>query len=359
VPELTDHHPTEIAVLIVAYNGRHFLEDCLSSVLASDDDGIIKRVVVVDNGSTDGTQDYLAETFPQVDCLSESENLGFAGGNNRGWDHIQQRYPNAAYVCLLNQDTKVASGWLTPLVRHLQQHPNVACVQSKLMLHPQTDRLNSAGNRSHFLGFGFVTGYGEVDAGQYSQPRSIDFASGAAMVVRAPVLRRFGLFDPMLFLYLEDVELGWKIRQAGLDVVFVPESVVYHKYTFKRDHPNYFFLERNRLWLLLVYFAAGTLVLLAPALLTMELGQLGFALRHGRLRDKLRSYAFFLKPRNLKRLWRHRQLAQASRVVRDRDFLTTFSGTIDFPQVSGFLVRWVANPIFGTYWCIVRHLIVW
>jgi GT2 family glycosyltransferase len=349
----------ETAILIVAYNGKAYLGDCLQTVLDSQDGSCRQRIVVVDNGSTDGTVEYLAAEFPQVECVAAGQNLGFAGGNNLGWKHIEQRYPGTTYLCLLNQDTVVERGWLQSLVVYLERHPDVGCVQPKLRLFPETQRLNTTGNRSHFLGFGFMTHYGEADHGQYDRPASIDCASGAALLVRADLLRRVGLFEPVLFMYLEDVELSWKLRQIGADVVYVPQSVVYHKYLFKNDYRYYFCLERNRWWLLLVYYKAATLWLLLPALLLMELGQLGFALRHGRVWDKLRCYGFFLQRQNLGRLWTQRRLAQRRRTIDDRQFLARFSGQIDFPELNRGLVRWVANPIFNGYWNLAKRLLFW
>jgi GT2 family glycosyltransferase len=262
-------------------------------------------------------------------------------------------------VCLLNQDTVVADGWLRPLVDFLGQHPAVGCVQPKLCLYPETNRINTTGNRSHFLGFGFMTHYGELDQGQFEQPVAIPQASGAALLVRAELLRRVGLFESLLFMYLEDFELGWKLRQVGAETWFVPQSRVYHKYRFKSSQRYYYYLERNRWWLLLVYYRAATLLVLLPALLLMEAGQLVFATCHGRLWDKVRSCAFFLAPRNLRLLWTRRRQVQARRLISDRQFLWPSVGTIDVPELDNFLVRWVANPLLGTYWSIVKRLIFW
>lgn len=351
--------PTEVGVVIVSYNGREDLEACLRSLFESNDVGVCKRLVVVDNGSTDGAVELLETEFPHIDRVLAGVNLGFAEGNNRGWEYVAQRYPEAQYVALLNQDTLVESGWLSSLVDYLESHPDVGCAQAKIKLYPRTEAFNTVGNRSHFLGFGFTTGYGEHDYGQYDQPAAIDFASGAALLVRSSLVRELGLFDPLLFMYMEDVELGWKLRQVGQEIAYVPASCVYHKYTFNSDYKYYYYLERNRWWLLLTYYKTGTLLLLAPALAAMELGQLVFAWRRGRLRDKVRSVAFLLQRENLRRLRERRRAAQARRKIRDREFLARFSGRIETPELQGFLIRWIANPVLGLYWSIARRLIFW
>jgi GT2 family glycosyltransferase len=270
-----DHLPVEVVVLIVAYNGRKDLAGCLPTVCQSDDSPYLRRIVVVDNASRDDVGEWLAREYPEVVYYRSEENLGFAGGNNLGWEVIQQRFPRTKYVALLNQDTVVASGWLARVVDYLESHPEVACGQSKLLLHPETTLFNTAGNVCQFLGFGFTTAYREKDEGQHDTPRSIDFPSGAACLVRSEAIRHIGLFDSQFFLYHEDTELGWKIRLAGWDVRYVPSSVVYHKYVHKGDYRHYYYLERNRLWLLFVHYRIATLMLIAPAAVLMEGGAVG------------------------------------------------------------------------------------
>lgn len=349
----------EVAVLIVCHNGRRFLRDCLSSVLASDDGEIVRHIVVVDNASRDGSADFLACVFPQVDVVRCTVNRGFAGGNNRGWEHIAKTYPKVDYIALLNQDTVVESGWLRPLIDYLESHPVAGAAQPKILLHPQTHLLNTVGNSSHFLGFGFTTGYLEPDDGRFGSVRAIDFPSGAAAVVRAAALRNVDLFDEQLFLYLEDAELGWKLRQRGYETVFIPSSVVYHKYAFQSAFRAYYYLERNRWWLLAVYYKTPTLLLLCPAALAMELGQWYFAMRHGLLRQKLRACGFFLNRRNLAALMRRRRVVQARRVIGDRRFLWSFAGAVTNPELRSPLLRRIANPIFEAYWQCARCLIAW
>jgi hypothetical protein len=106
-----------VAVLIVSYNGRAYLHDCLTSLLASDDAPFSVRIVVLDNASTDGSADYVARNFPSVELIGLQSNLGFAGGNDAGWEWIRKRYPQTRYLALLNQDTIVHSGWAAELAR--------------------------------------------------------------------------------------------------------------------------------------------------------------------------------------------------------------------------------------------------
>lgn len=327
-------------------------------MLASIDPSLLVRVVAVDNASTDGTADFLAANFPQVELVRCSSNGGFAGGNNAGWEYLLKRYPNLHYVALLNQDTIVHAGWLTALVEYLDSRPMVACAQSKLMLHPKTDKFNTAGNVSHFLGFGLTTACGQVDHGQFDRHRHLGLVSGASMILRVSAVARTGLFDPAFFAYLEDADLSWKLRQLGYEAAYVPQSVVFHKYNFKDDWRHYYLLERNRWLLLVTYYKTATLLLLLPALLVMEAGQFYFAWRTGVLDQKLRACAFFFRRDNLRRLARRRLQAQRRRLIGDKRFTEPFVGEVESEELTSPLLR-LANPLLAAYWTAARWLICW
>lgn len=354
-----DNRRLKVVVLIVCHNHRDDLGQCLTSVTESNDGPIDRRIIVVDNASSDGSADLVAENYGDVELIRSESNLGFSGGNNLGWLHVQNHHMGTDYLALVNPDAIVESGWIAPLAKHLDQHSEVGSVQPKLMLYPQINHFNSAGNRSHYLGFGFVTQFGQVDRGQFDVAKSIDFASGAAMMLRTDLLRKTSLFDEKMFMYLEDAELSWRLRSMGHDTVFVPDSVVYHKHQPEKTLGYYYHLERNRWWLLLKYYRIATLLVLAPALLVMEIGQLAFALRNRKILDKLRSYGFILHPTNLIRLKAARRRIQQGRNVGDRSLMTRFSGQIESPISWGWVFERVVNPLLGAYWSVVRRLIFW
>ena len=349
----------EVVVLILCHNGRKYLDDCLSSVLGSDDGRIVRRVVVVDNASTDGSGDTVAENFPDVELVRSETNRGFAGGNNFGWEHIKQAHPGCDFLVLLNQDTIVESGWLRALAEFMTAHESAGAAQPMLMMHPETDVINTAGNVSHYLGFGYCGGYRSRDRARYDAPAVVNYASGAAVMLRAELLRAHGLFEEAMFMYLEDADVSWRLRQLGYDSYLVPAATVYHKYSFANRYGYYYHLEKNRTWLLGVYYRWPTLLLLAPAWVLMELGQWAFALLSGLIGQKLRASAYCLRPVNLGTLWRARRAAQKRRIIGDRAFLRDFSGRIDFAEMDSPVLKYVANPLFAAYWWIARRLIFW
>ena len=354
-----NERPTEIGVIIVAYNSREDLTHCLAGIERWAGDAVKLRVVVVDCDSHDGSAELVRELFPEIDLIKPGRNLGFAGGNNLGWEHLQQRYPSIRYVALLNPDTIPEPGWLDPLVTHLDQYPNTATCQPLVTLADRPGHINTAGNAIHYLGFGLVTRCGEpIPNDMTVQP--IGYSSGAAMLARADLLARFGLFESPMFLYCEDTDLGMKLRQLGYQHELVPQSRVAHRFSDSAAiGRHYYYLERNRMWLISVYHKYPTLVLLMPAILLMEVGQLLFAFSHGRLLDKLRTYGFFIPFRTGAYIMQLREAAQRRRTISDRECLRTCVGRIDHPGLGGPLLRYVGNPLLGAYWWLIKRVIFW
>ena len=350
---------TRLAILIACFNGRKYIADCLRSLQKAGAADVETTIIVIDNASTDGSADFVAREFPDVELIRLADNRGFAGGINAGWRRARERFADLKYVALVNQDVTVAPNWLAPLLVHLDSNPSTAAVQPKVMLAGPSNRFNTAGNRSHYLGFGLVTAYGEVDDGSHDQVCEIDFPSGAAAVIRAEALGAGDIFDDLYFLYLEDAELGWKLRQLGLKIQYIPASIVWHQYEYRQDYKFYFYLERNRWYLLATYYKLPTLLLLLPAIVAMEFGQLYFAWRNGVVGQKLAAYRFFLCRKNLARLMRHRRRAQDRRRIGDRLFVGAFVSEIDLPELRSKTLRRIGNPLLRAYWHVVRPLIVW
>jgi len=349
--------------LIVAYDGLALLRGCLASVFASPDAPPAERVVVVDNASSDGTLDWLKQHYPRIVRLGLPINTGFAGGNNVGFTHIRSAMPQCRYVALLNQDTTVKPGWAEHLVRLAEERPRAGSIQSKLLFPPSSsdvasndpELFDSAGNESHYLGFGFVSKY-RLPSDQEDTVRPIAFCSGAAMLVRVAAIQRDDLFPDEYFAYLEDAELGWRLRLSGYENLYCPDSVVYHHHEFGRNPLHYYRLEANRWRLVLTYYRWPTLLLLLPAMVIMELGLLFYFLRVKSLGEKMRSWGVFA---SLRKLAARRREAQAVRVLTDRQLTSLFIANVVFPEVRNPLLTYVGNPLLRLYWCFARSLLWW
>jgi len=358
VPETTTNRPCRVAILIVSFRACGDLQECLHSIFESDDNPLDKQVFVVDNGSDDGTAETIQTTFPQVKMICSETNLGFTGGNNLGWEVIQADAPDVDFLCLLNQDTIVKPGWLRDAVACLESHPQVAAVQSKLLLYPETTLLNTLGNRCQYLGFGYLSHYREADRGAL-KAHSISVASGAAITLRADLVRDTEIFDSRFFLYSEDLDLSWKLRLQGYDIWLEPESVVYHKYHPSAPYRHYYHLERNRWLLLLKYYRTPTLLLVTPALLLMEAGQWFFAMNNRLGNQRLEVYRYLLNRNHWGEIASRRNTMQQLRKISDRKLTADFTGGVHFDAIDSPLLRYIGNPILTGYWYLIRLILFW
>ncbi len=354
-----------VTVLIVAYRAGALLSRCLHSLFASESRLRPGQVVVVDNASPDDAATLAAEQYPGLALVRLHRNLGFAGGNEAGWRWIVQQRPRTRWLLLLNQDTEVEPGFLEPLLTPMRDDARIAATQPKLLLHgTQPALLNSAGNRSHFLGFGFTRGLGQrAEQPQFNQADELDFPSGAAVLLRTAALTNLPgatageLFDPRFFLYMEDVDLGWRLRLVGHAVRYVPTSVVWHHGRMDVPARHCYHLERNRWWLLLSFYRWSTLLLLLPALVMMELGLLAWATSVGALPAKLRAMGNLLRPSVWRHLSRRRRALQAARQINDRQFMGNFASAVELPGRQPALLRYVGNPLLRGWWMLVRGMV--
>ncbi|MBA3943692.1 MAG: glycosyltransferase family 2 protein [Herpetosiphonaceae bacterium] len=225
---------TNVAVIILAWNGHAFLPDCLTAVLAQDCPARFD-VLVVDNASSDGSIDLVRTQFPQVAVMENHHNLGFAGGNNVGLRALLAGVAPSPcdvvpdIVVLLNQDTIVAPNWLAELVAVFERRPQAGIVGCKIFF-PGTQTLQHAGGTIQWpVGTGLHRGTGEQDHGQYDTEVVLDYVTGAALALRSPVLQQIGLLDEGFSpAYYEDTDLCYRARAAGFEVVYAPRAQLQH-----------------------------------------------------------------------------------------------------------------------------------
>ena len=214
------------SVIILNWNGSAMLRKYLPSVLKYTD----AEVIVADNGSTDDSIAVLVSEFPDVRRIILDKNYGFAEGYNRAIEQV-----DSEYIVLLNSDVEVTEGWLEPLLDYLKAHPEVAAVQPKIRswLHRnQFEHAGAAGGYINALGYPYCRGrilwHVEEDKGQYDSIVNVDWTSGACMCVRTKVFKELGGLDAAFFAHMEEIDLCWRMRNAGWTLACVPQSVVYH-----------------------------------------------------------------------------------------------------------------------------------
>ena len=345
----------KIVVIIVSYNGKEYWLDLMPTLLEEKYQDVDVEILVVDNHSDDGSAADLARTYPGVKIIRNEENLGFVGGNNVGYEYAKKN--KADYIYLLNQDTVVTNGFLRPLYDFAKEN-KFGSLQSKLGLWPDKEKINTIGNVIHYLGFGYGKDSNQIDKNKQKISK-INYASGAGAFISMEALEDLGyLFDETMFMYLEDLDLGWSMNMLGYDNYLIPSSVIYHKYEFNRSMRQFSWFERNRLWIMLKNYKLGTLILIFPAWFIMELGQLGFALINKRFWQKIKSYAFLFSAKQIKLLTEKRKYIQNKRKRSDRQVVNKFSGLILFQPLNMILLK-IANVFFFAYWQIIRLFIFW
>ncbi|MBQ7204810.1 MAG: glycosyltransferase family 2 protein [Muribaculaceae bacterium] len=221
-----------VAVIILNWNGAKLLRRYLPTVIEGTDTAIAD-VIVADNGSSDDSLQVLEEEFPQVKVLKFDKNYGFSEGYNLAIK--QTMYP---YTVLLNSDVRTPRGWLNPLLDHMERYPDVGAVMPK-MLHDRDDDkqmfeyAGAAGGYVDCHGYPYCRGrifeYLEEDKGQYDDgPKSVFWGSGACLMVRSQLYQDVGALDKDFFAHMEEIDLCWRIRLAGYELMIVPSSHVYH-----------------------------------------------------------------------------------------------------------------------------------
>lgn len=354
---MTPARRPKVAVIVITWNAQKYLDGLFGSLEKTRRDGLDAEIMAVDNASPDGTAATVRERWPWVRLVPNDRNLGFAAGNNVG---IRLALDEGAdYVYLLNQDTEVAPDFLVEAVRAAEADERIGSVQSLLLLHPEKELINSSGNAVHFLGFGYCDDYRRpVERWRHAGLKEIAYASGAGALYRAAALRQVGLLDEHLFLYHEDLDLGWRLRLAGWANVLAAHSVVWHKYEFSRSIKKYFWMERNRHVVLWSRLRPWSLLVLAPWLLLSEVALLAAACRGGWWREKLKVYAYFLTPSAWLHIFQERVRTAAIRRVSDREIVRLFVSTISYQEVAGPFTRYVANPLMTLVWAFIKLLIV-
>ena len=215
------------SVIILNWNGAAMLRRYLPSVVAHTPEA---EVIVADNGSTDESLAVLKKEFPSVRTIVLDKNYGFAEGYNRAIEQV-----DSEYVVLLNSDVEVTAHWLAPLLDYMDAHAEVAAVQPKIRSDRQRSFFEHAGAAGGFinrLGYPYCRGRilwsVEEDKGQYDTPVEVDWTSGACMCVRTKVYKECGGLDAAFFAHMEEIDLCWRMRNAGWRLVCLPQSTVYH-----------------------------------------------------------------------------------------------------------------------------------
>jgi GT2 family glycosyltransferase len=219
----------KVAVVILNYNGKKFLEEFLPNVIANTN-AEMAEIVVADNASTDGSVAFMQERFPSIRLIVNDFNGGFATGYNLALKQIE-----AEYFVLLNSDIEVTPQWIEPVIELMDSDPNIAACQPKILSYYDKEKFEYAGASGGFIdkyGYPFCRGrvfqHLEEDHGQYDDACEVFWATGACMFVRADLYLQHGGLDDSFFAHMEEIDFCWRMKNLGYKIYCCPQSKVYH-----------------------------------------------------------------------------------------------------------------------------------
>ena len=321
-----------VSIIILNYNAGNLLLNCVDSVFKSTYPNF--EVLVVDNISTDNSHVICKEKFEKIRLIENKENLGYCEGNNVGI-----RNANGEFIVILNPDTTVEPNWLDHLMSAYNEfgeglyQPKFFSLNEKLVL-------QSTGNMLHIFGFGFARDKGKIDDKKMESIEKINYASGTCLFTSKIVLDKIGLLDPFLFLYHDDLDLGWRAAHIGINSFYVPKSIIYHaeSYSIKWSSKKFYWLERNRKYCLLTHYSKETYAKMRLSLFLVDLCVWLFYLSKGFLGAKIKAELDIFRNRKAIKI-RHNQLEKI-KIVPDKELIKKFPDEI-------FVPKNVSEPIFN------------
>lgn len=309
-------------MIVVNWNGRSWLKDCLDSLSLQTHPHF--EIILVDNASTDGSVDFVSKHYPNVIIVETSQNLGFAGGNNLG---IQRA--KGDYVFLLNNDTKAACDVLEILLAAFDEIPNLGAVNPRVVLMNDPGRLDNCGSFWTSSTFLYHYGFGEDGkSDEFDTPRPVFYNNGSAMLIRTDLLRKYGLLDEDFWCYNEEGDFCHRLWLAGYECWYYPRTSVLHAKGSTSSRIDNSFVQfhnyKNRLLSYSKNFEISNLLWIMPVHIVLNTLLSFYWLLHGNFKQFLavqRAIVWYLT--NLRQTIRKRTVVQSFRVKRDRELFNT------------------------------------
>ena len=272
-----------VSVIVLNYNAGELLLNCIESIKKSAYKNL--EVIVVDNISTDKSQEICKEKYPDIKLIQNDENFGYCEGNNIGI-----RKARGDFIMILNPDTIVEPNCIRELI-FAHEKLGEGLYQPKILSLNEKQVLQSTGNMLHVFGFGYAKDKGKKDEEVGEEIKKIGYASGTCLFTSRNVLEKVGLLDSFLFLYHDDLDLGWRASQIGINSYYVPKSKIYHieSYSLKWSAKKFYWLERNRKYCLLTHYSKNTYAKMYSSLCLVDLFVWFFYLSKGFLGAKIKA----------------------------------------------------------------------
>jgi GT2 family glycosyltransferase len=270
-----------VSVIVLNYNAGDLLLNCVDSLKKSTYANL--EILVVDNISSDGSQRKCMEKFPDIKLIQNEKNLGYCGGNNIGIKEAK-----GEFIVILNPDTIVEPNCVKELILAHEKFGD-GLYQPKILSLNEENIIQSTGNMLHVFGFGFARDKGNRITDKKEEVEKIGYASGTCLFTSRKVIEKVGLLDEFLFLYHDDLDLGWRAAQIGINSYYVPDSKIFHveSYSLKWSAKKFYWLERNRKYCLLTHYSKETYGKMRFSLMLVDLFVWVFYISKGFLGAKI------------------------------------------------------------------------
>ena len=312
-----------VSIIVLNYNAGELLLNCINSLKKSKYTNL--EILVVDNISSDGSQTKCKEQFPDIKLIQNKENFGYCGGNNIGI-----REAKGEFIVILNPDTIVESNCIEELIFAHNKFGD-GLYQPKILSLNEENIIQSTGNMLHTFGFGFARDKGNKVSDKNEEIEKIGYASGTCLFTSRKVLEKVGLLDEFLFLYHDDLDLGWRAAQIGISSFYVPKSKIFHveSYSLKWSAKKFFWLERNRKYCLLTHYSKNTYKKMRFSLMLVDLFVWAFYFSKGFLGAKIKAESEIRK--NKKNIEEKYQELESKKIISDKELIKHFPDEIFVP----------------------------
>ncbi len=312
-----------ISIIVLNYNAGELLLNCIDSLKKSTYQNI--EILVVDNISSDDSHTKCKKQFPDIKLIQNKKNLGYCGGNNVGIKEAK-----GEFIVILNPDTIVEENWLDEMFNAFNEFGD-GLYQPKIISLNESDIIQSTGNMIHAFGFGFARDKGKKIIEKKEEIEKIGYASGTCLFTTKKVLEKVGLLDEFLFLYHDDLDLGWRAAQIGINSYYVPKSKIFHaeSYSLKWSAKKFYWLERNRKYCLKTHYSKDTYKKMSFSLMLVDLFVWIFYISKGFLNAKIRAELDILK--NKKIIENKYIELEKKKIIPDKELIKTFPDEIFVP----------------------------
>ena len=320
---MSSYKESLVSIVVLNYNAGKLLLNCIESIKKSSYQNI--EILVVDNISSDNSQIECKKKFPDIKLIQNDENLGYCGGNNAGIKKAE-----GEFIIILNPDTIVETNWIDELL-NAQKEFGDGLYQPKILSLNEENTIQSTGNMLHIFGFGFARDKGNKVIERKEEIEKVGYASGTCLFTTRKVLDKIGLLDEFLFLYHDDLDLGWRGAQIGINSFYVPKSKIYHveSYSLKWSSKKFYWLERNRKYCLLTHYSKDTYQKMKFSLILVDLFVWTFYFSKGFLGAKIRAEIDIRK--NKKIIDRKYHELEKKKTIPDKELIKNFPNEIFVP----------------------------